>query len=149
MYKRFLDNIFMIWSGSSTALYDFRTNLNPAIKSVITLEWQGMPSAGGAADLAVFDRDKHSGVVSRPRYKSREYYHNGGFRVWHTQARLRVSPVRPISLSFKTRLSWMAQSRNARAARTLRLEECRKFYGHLRARGYSGRPSKISELEMF
>ena len=35
---------------------------NPAIKSVIALEWQGMPSAGGAADPAVFDLNKHHRV---------------------------------------------------------------------------------------
>ena len=32
---------------------------NTVIKSVIKLEWQGMPSVGGAAYPAVFDRNKH------------------------------------------------------------------------------------------
>ena len=46
LYKRFLDDIFMIWSGSSAELFrlqvKFESVNNPAIKSVMTLEWQGM-----------------------------------------------------------------------------------------------------------
>ena len=56
----------MSWSGSSAELYRLQAKLesvkNAAIKSVTTREWQGMPSAGGAADPAVFDWTKHSRV---------------------------------------------------------------------------------------
>ena len=37
----------------------FESANNPAIKSVITLEWRGMQSAGGAAYQAMFDRTEH------------------------------------------------------------------------------------------
>ena len=47
LYKRFLDDVFMIWSGLSAELYrlqaKFESVNNPAIKSVITLEGQSMP----------------------------------------------------------------------------------------------------------
>ena len=64
LYRRFLDDIFMIWSCSSAELHllqaKFESVNNPAIKSLITLEWQGMPlAAGGAAYPAVFDLNKH------------------------------------------------------------------------------------------
>ena len=66
LYNRFLDHIFMIWPCSSAELYGvqakFESVNNPAIKSVITMEWQGIPSAGGAANQAVFDRTKHGRV---------------------------------------------------------------------------------------
>ena len=56
----------MIWSGSSAELYRLQAKIdsmnNTAIKSVINLEWQGMPSAGGAANPAVVDRTKHRRV---------------------------------------------------------------------------------------
>ena len=49
----------MIWSGSYAELcqlqVEFESVNNPVIKSVIRPEWQGMPTAGGAADPAVFD----------------------------------------------------------------------------------------------
>ena len=49
----------MSWSGSSAELYRLQAKLesvkNAAIKSVTTREWQGVPSAGGAADPAVLD----------------------------------------------------------------------------------------------
>ena len=127
LYKRFLDDIFMIWSGLSAELYRLQANFelvnNPAIKSLITLEWQGMPSAGGTADPAVFDWTKHSRVDFLDLDIKAVYTTtpNGGVRVWRIQEtweRLRVSPV--LLTSLKERLSWMAQSRNAQAAHTLK-----------------------------
>ena len=87
----FLDDIFMIWSGSSAELYrlqaKFESANNPAIKSIIMLEWQGIPSAGGATDPAVFDQNKHCRVNFldlniRALYTTRNY-HNGRVRVRH------------------------------------------------------------------
>ena len=68
--KRFVEGIFMILPGSSAEQYRLQAksesaNLkNAAINSIITLEWQGTPSAGGAAYPAVFDRKKLHGVFS-------------------------------------------------------------------------------------
>ena len=73
-----------------------------------------MPSAGGAADPAVFDRNKHR-RVSFLDLDVRAVYTITMVETWE---HLRVSPERLIS--FKTRLSWMAQSRNAQAAHTLK-----------------------------
>ena len=57
------------------------------------------------------------------RQKGRAYYHKVGVQVWHIQDREfwelpRVSPVQ--LLSVKRCLSWIAQSRNAQAAYTLK-----------------------------
>ena len=150
LYKRFLDDIFMIWSGSSAELFrlqaKFESVNNPAIKSVITLEWQGMPSAGGAADPAVFDRTKHRrvnfldldikavytttmvefefGVYRKPgnayAYLPYGSYHSRHvFRGW-----LKAEMHRLLTHSSNINI-W--------------LEECHKFYDHLRARGYPAR----------
>ena len=89
-----------------------------------------MPSAGRAADPAVFDRNKHCRVSFldldiRAMYTTTTVEFEFGV----CRERLRVSPVRIHGLiSFKTRLTLMAQSRNAQAARSYTLAS-RKFCG--------------------
>ena len=103
---------------------------NPAIKSVkmlewqsvITLEWQGMSSAGGAANPALFDlihQNKHRRVNVLDLDIRAVYTRKVEF--WSIQEiweHLCVSPVRLIS--FKLRFSWMAQSTNAQATHTIK-----------------------------
>jgi hypothetical protein len=54
LYKRFIDDILLIWSGSSAELCRFRERLGNANDN-IKLEWQGTPSADGALNPAEFD----------------------------------------------------------------------------------------------
>ena len=93
LYRRFLDDIFTIWSCSSAELYrlqaKFESANNQVIKTVIMLEWKGIPSAGGAADPAVFDRNKYCRVNFldldiRALYTTCNY-HYGGVQVWRIQ----------------------------------------------------------------
>ena len=95
---------------------------NPAIKSVITLEWQGMPSAGGAADPAVFDRTKHSRVnfldLDIKAVYIRTTMAEFEFGVYRKPGN--AYACLPYGSYHSTSLSWMAQSRHAQAAHTLK-----------------------------
>ena len=59
----FIDDIFLIWSGSSAELCRFRETLANANDS-IKLEWQGTPSAEDAVNPAKFDQHQHRQVIS-------------------------------------------------------------------------------------
>jgi hypothetical protein len=61
LYKRYIDDIFLIWSGSSAELCRFRETLGNANDN-IKLEWQGTPSAEDAVNPAKFDQHQHSQV---------------------------------------------------------------------------------------
>ena len=120
---------------------------NPAIKSVIALEWQGMPSAGGAADPAVFDLNKHHRVnhcldldistvytttkvefefgLYRKPGNAYAYLPYGSYHSRHVFRGLPKTEMRRL-LTHSSKVNvW--------------LEECRKYYYHLRARGYPAR----------
>ncbi len=49
LYKRYIDNLFLIWSGSSAGLCRFSERLGNANDN-IKLEWQGTPSAEDAVN---------------------------------------------------------------------------------------------------
>jgi len=61
LYKRYIDDIFLIWSGSSAELCRFRERLGNANDN-IKLEWQGTPSAEDAINPAKFDQYQHRQV---------------------------------------------------------------------------------------
>jgi hypothetical protein len=50
LYKRYIDDIFLIWSGSPTELCRFRERLGNANDNMIKLEWQNTPSAEDAVN---------------------------------------------------------------------------------------------------
>lgn len=58
LYKRYIDDILLIWSGLPTELCRFRSRLGTANKN-IKLEWQGSSSAADANDPAKFIIDQH------------------------------------------------------------------------------------------
>ena len=55
LYKRYIDDIFIIWSGSYIELCSFRTRFNNA-NGNIKLEWQAIPSALDATNPEKFDQ---------------------------------------------------------------------------------------------
>ena len=61
LYKRYIDDIFLIWSGSSAELCRFRERLGNANDN-IKLGWQGTPSAEDALNPAKFDQHQHRQV---------------------------------------------------------------------------------------
>ena len=61
LYKRFLDDLFVLWMGPSIELCNFRARLSTANPS-IKYEWQNLPTIEDAVDPAKFDRDKHRRV---------------------------------------------------------------------------------------
>jgi hypothetical protein len=58
LHKRFIDDIFLIWSGSIAELCRFREKLGNA-NDTIKLEWQDTPSA---VNPAKFDQHQHRQV---------------------------------------------------------------------------------------
>ncbi len=56
--KRYIDDIFLIWSGSATELCRFREKFGTA-KDNIKLEWQGTSSTEVAINTAKFDQLQH------------------------------------------------------------------------------------------
>ncbi len=55
LYTRYIDDIFLIWSGSRTELCRFREKLGTT-NANIKLEWQGTPSTEDAVNPAKFDQ---------------------------------------------------------------------------------------------
>jgi hypothetical protein len=61
LYKRYIDDILLIWLGSSAELCRFRARFGTA-NDHIKLEWQGTPSSVDATDPARFNRHQHRKV---------------------------------------------------------------------------------------
>jgi hypothetical protein len=61
LHLRYIDDIFLIWSGSPAELCRFRERLGNANDN-IKLEWQGTPSAEDAVNPARFDQHRHRQV---------------------------------------------------------------------------------------
>ena len=61
LYKRYIDDILLIWSGSSAEPCRFRERFGNANDN-IKLEWQGTPSAEDAINQAKFDQHQHRQV---------------------------------------------------------------------------------------
>jgi hypothetical protein len=57
----YIEDIFLIWSGSPTELCQFRWRLENA-NNIIKLEWQGTPSAEDAFNPAKFDQYQYRQV---------------------------------------------------------------------------------------
>ena len=114
LYKRYIDNILLIWSGSSAELCRFRARLATAnIK--IKLEWQNSPGRirqNSQEFIKVYH--KPGTVFTYLPYGS--YHARHGLQKWIKAAlhRLLMHSGSP----------------------TVWLEECRIFYNHLRNRGY-------------
>ena len=142
LYKRFLDDVFVVWSGSIPELCRFHRKFraaNPNIK----LEWQGIPLETDATNPAKFDSYKHRRVnfldldarivytIQRASFEFSVYRKPGNafsnlpygsyharhvFRGW-----LKAEVLRLLTHS---------------STPTIWIEECRRFYDHLRRRGY-------------
>ncbi len=61
LYKRYIEDIFLIWSGSPAELCRFRERLWNANDN-IKLEWQVTPLANDAVYPAEFDQHQHRHV---------------------------------------------------------------------------------------
>jgi len=145
VYRRYMDGIFLIWSGSSTDLFRFRERLGNANDN-IKLEWQGTPSAEDAVNPARFDQYRHRQVnfldlditvvytlgsadfefkVYRKPGTAYAYLPYGSYQARHVfRGWLKAEMHRLLTHSSNPDV-W--------------LEECATFYSHLRNRGY---PSK-------
>ena len=139
LYKRFLDDVFVVWSGSIPELCRFRRKFgaaNPNIK----LEWQGIPLETDATNPAKFDRYKHRGWISstlmlgsykragfefsvhRKPGNAFSYLPYGSYHARHVfRGWLQAEVLRLLTHS---------------STPTIWIEECRRFYDHLRRRGY-------------
>jgi hypothetical protein len=58
LYKRFIDDIFLIWTGSATTLCEFRRALGSA-DDTIKLDWGGYESQAEALDHTVVEAKRH------------------------------------------------------------------------------------------
>mmetsp|Transcript_40948 Transcript_40948/g.85450 ORF Transcript_40948/g.85450 Transcript_40948/m.85450 type:complete len:573 (-) Transcript_40948:730-2448(-) len=145
LYKRYIDDIFLIWSGSSAELCRFREKLGNANEN-IKLEWQSTPSAEDAVNPAKFDQHQHRQVnfldlditivysqasaefafkVYRKPGTAYAYLPYGSYHARHVfRGWLKAEMHRLLTHS---------------SSPTVWLEECAVFYSHLRNRGY---PSK-------
>ena len=145
LYKRYIDDIFLIWSGSTAELCRFRERLGNANDN-IKLEWQGTPSAEDALNPAKFDQHQHRQVnfldlditvvyssgsadfafrVYRKPGTAYAYLPYGSYHARHVfRGWLKAEMHRLLTHSSSPDV-W--------------LEECAVFYSHLRNRGY---PSK-------
>ena len=138
LYKRFLDDVFVTWSGSIQELCHFRAKFgaaNPSIK----LEWQGTQLEADATDPAKFDRYKHRQVnfldldvrivysieranfefgVYRKPGNAFSYLPYGSYHARHVfRGWLKAEVLRLLTHSSSPKI-W--------------IEECRRFYDHLR-----------------
>jgi len=142
LYKRYIDDILLIWAGSCAELCRFRAQFGSANDN-IKLEWQGTPSSEDATDPAKFDQDQHRRVsfldldiqvvysaesadfafkVYRKTGNAYAYLPYGSYHARHVfRGWLKAEMHRLLTHS---------------SSPTVWLEECRFFYDHLRNRGY-------------
>ena len=142
VYKRYIDDILLIWSGSSVELCRFRARFEAANRN-IKLEWQGTPTGVDAADPAMlvqhqlrrvnfldldiqFVRSDGSAAFAFKIYRkpgnAYAYLPYGSYHVRHVfRGWLKAEMQRLLTHSSNPSV-W--------------LEECRSFYEHLRNRGY-------------
>ncbi len=85
LYKRYIDDIFLIWSGSPTELCRFCKRLRNANDN-IKLEWKDTPLAEDAVNPAKIDQHRHS-QVNFPVLNITFMYSDGStdfaFKVYH------------------------------------------------------------------
>ena len=142
LYKRYIDDILLIWLGPPAELCRFRSKLGTA-NANIKLEWQGFSSVEEATNPARFSSDQHSKVnfldlciqivhrCNGIRFEFRVYRKPGNsyaylpYGSYHTRhvfgAWLKAELCRLLTHSSNPEV-WM--------------EECAIFYEHLRNRGY-------------
>ena len=142
LYKRYIDDILLIWLGSSAELCRFRARFGTA-NDHIKLEWQGTPSSVDATDPARFNRHQHRKVdfldldiqavtcsgssefafrLYRKPGNAYAYLPYGSYHARHVfRGWLKAELLRLLTHSSNPSV-W--------------LEECRIFYAHLRNRGY-------------
>jgi hypothetical protein len=141
-FKRYIDDILLIWKGSSAELCRFRAKFGSANNN-IKLEWQGTPSSVKAADPASFIHDQHKKVsfldldiqvvysagsaffafkIYRKTGNAYAYLPYGSYHARHVfRGWLKAEMHRLLTHSSNP---------------TVWLEECRFFYDHLRNRGF-------------
>ena len=142
LYKRYIDDILLIWSGSCAELCRFRAQFGSANDN-IKLEWQGTPPSVDATDPARFIQDQHRRVsfldldirivysagsadfafkIYRKTGNAYAYLPYGSYHARHVfRGWLKAEMHRVLTHS---------------SSPTVWLEECRFFYDHLRNRGY-------------
>ena len=140
LYKRYIDDILLIWSGSFAELCRFRARFATA-NTNIKLEWQNSPEAVDSP--AIFDQHQHRSVnfldldiqiiysqgsaefafkVYRKPGSAFAYLPYGSYHARHVfRGWLKAELHRLLTHS---------------SSPTVWLEECRVFYDHLRNRGY-------------
>ena len=145
LYKRYIDDIFLIWSGSSAELCRFRERFGNANDN-IKLEWQGTPSAENAINPAKFDQHQHRQVnfldlyitvvytlgsadfelkVYRKPGTAYAYLPYGSYHAGHVFRGWLKAEMHRLLTHSSSPATW--------------LEECGVFYNHLRNRGYPTR----------
>jgi hypothetical protein len=145
LYKRYIDDIFLIWSGSSAELCRFRERFGNANDN-IKLEWQGTPSAVDAINPAKFDQHQHRQVnfldlditivyspgsadfdfkVYRKPGTAYAYLPYGSYHARHVFRGWLKAEMHRLLTHSSSPAVW--------------LEECGLFYNHLRNRGYPTR----------
>lgn len=142
LYKRYIDDILLIWSGPVNELCRFRAKFGTA-NSNIKLEWQGTPSATDAENPAKFNQHQHCRVnfldldikivslqgspvfefrIYRKPGNAYSYLPYGSYHARHIFRGWLKAEVQRLLTHSSNPSVW--------------LEECRIFYEHLRDRGY-------------
>jgi hypothetical protein len=142
LYKRYIDDILLIWSGPSSELCKFRAKFGDA-NSNIKLEWQGTSSAVDAEVPAKFNPHQHSRVNfldldirildlhGSPEFEFRIYRKPGNAYSYLPYGSYHARHV------FRGWLKAEVQRLLTHSSNpSVWLEECRIFYEHLRNRGY-------------
>ena len=145
LYKRYIDDILLIWSSSAAELCRFREKLGNANDN-IKLEWQGTPSAEDAINPAKFDQHQHRQVnfldlditvvyspgsadfefkVYRKPGTAYAYLPYGSYHARHVFRGWLKAEMHRLLTHSSSPAVW--------------LEECGVFYNHLRNRGYPTR----------
>ena len=142
LFKRYVDDILLIWSGPVAELCRFRAKFGTLAANIyIKLEWQGTPSATDAEIPAKFNQRQHCRVIfldikivslhGSPMFEFRIYRKPGStysyllYRSYHAQHVFQgwlEAEVQRLLTHFSNP--------------SVRLEECRIFYKHLQDRGY-------------
>ena len=142
LYKRYIDDILLIWSGSYAELCRFRARFGSANDN-IKLEWQNTPSSVDANHPARIAQDQHR-RVSFLDLDLRVVYSTGSaefaFKVYRkTGNAYAYLPYGSYHARHVFR-GWLKAEMHRllthSSSPAVWLEECRFFYEHLRNRGY-------------
>ena len=147
LYKRYIYDILLIWSGSYAELCCFYARFGSANYNM-KLEWQSILSSVDAINPARFAQDQHK-RVSFLDLDLQFFYLTGSakfaFKVYHKTGNAYLYAYLPYESYQARHVFWgwlkakMHRLLTHSSSPTVWLEKCSFFYEHLRNRGYPAR----------